>query len=390
MKNKFPIIIALVAVLIIVGATLSIKQTPDTESEVNTIPAYIAIEHADAESKVYKISGADKILLLTIERSPENPTKPSATLSLDGNTLIYADHWGNLNSFSIQTGSTTIIKKGVSDREEQTPPPKISEFYVARKAQFSPDGKKIAVNWSGWEWSGIGLMNADGTNYQEIRSRCWINDFTWAPDSQTFAIGAVWDGMGGAPACLHIGNINTIGQPNDHKELLIPEGLGPRDETEADSYYKDVHFPQFSPAGDTIAFSYVHNMSTTSIGNPAFVPKVDLFTINKDGSGLNRVTIDDIGIVKTLWKDDSTLIYGRDGQGIAGIYSVTTNTSSTTRLTTSSHDRYEAVSISPSGTFLIYQALPKAESAALMHLYNFETKESTELGTNMSFVGWVR
>ncbi len=179
-----------------------------------------------------------------------------AHLSPDGKKIAYS--LADANGFYFRIG---IMH---SDGSGMTTLTATNEFDL--HPQFTPDGNKIIYgHWLGRGYLDIILMNADGTNPQNLTNQDGNNYFepTVSPDGKTIA----------ASFC----NANQCGLAT-----MNIDGSGLKVIQTCDAYTQFLGEPAFSADGTKIFFSYI-------LG-PYYPQNTNIYVVNVDGTNLAQLT----------------------------------------------------------------------------------------------------
>lgn len=105
--------------------------------------------------------------------------------------------------------------------------------------------------------------------------------------------------------------------------------------------------PAWSPDGRTLVFE------STLPGESG------IYTINRDGSGLRRVTNDSAGSFQPNWSPDGRrIVFSSDRGGNSELYLMNADGNGVTRLTTMRRGGYYQSSFSPDGRWIVFQGRP--------------------------------
>jgi Tol biopolymer transport system component len=284
---------------------------------------------------------ATALLVRTFNKSPVPIDQPSPTLHITTGaipphgSIVFDEFSGSSRS------ELAYIVRGVSGSTPMTDAH--SARLVARGAAWSPDGSRISFvvgRSDSWRYTGDGdlyVMNADGSDLQQLTHGIGVTSPTWSPDGAHLAF--VRDQ--GSALC-------TIDADGSGLEVIAS----------ARHYYQ---LPRWSPSGDVIAFqSDTKDMDHTAV-----------FTIRPDGTHLSRLT--PVGTGYPSWSPDGRQLAYRSGDRLMLLVEVSTGRTRplTTRpLTTCSlpscvADFYPAWS--PSGTQIAF--IRQEDGGAATHLY---------------------
>ncbi|KAF7299696.1 Tat pathway signal sequence domain-containing protein [Mycena chlorophos] len=210
---------------------------------------------------------------------------------LNGNGSVVTS-WGNfsdaVDSFdSTFSGNQTIaelLSTGLSGAFQPT---------------FSPDGSQIAVGLGVWFFDRvlypgqIYLANTNGTGHKTLTDNLSNVGFpSFSPDG-TKIVYRAWNSTWG-PLGLHILDLTT------GKTTQLTNGW---DNT-----------PGWSPDGKSIVFARQSNW-TTEYGGRWYADRFDVYTINPDGTHLERLTESDANDAHPVWTHDNRIMYGSGMHG---------------------------------------------------------------------------
>jgi len=371
-------------------ATSGIAVTSGTTVETNvskkTVGLYEGVVIGD-EWIVYRDDGlGNKTKIFSVPNpNSSNGISLSADLSPDGTKILYNDYTASIYEYNLTTQKTTLIKKSVPYDEVNNKIPDGMHTYYSPK--YSPDGKKISVNWGAWEIGGVGIMNVDGSNYEDIRVNG--SGLLWSPDGTKFLVFAQNNEFAGESAELYIASSNS---PKTGKNVL-PIGKF------SNQPYSDVFSANWSPDGSKIAFGYRYlEFADKDHSDAAKVNSYrGIYVVNADGTKFLQVTNNQSFSDTPVWSDNETILYGLSNfySGTAkGIYSIKSDGTSNTLVTSegkTTPNSFETISLSHDSKMMVYNAGERKDytvtSSKNMMIYNFDTKKSTYLGAN--FIGWI-
>jgi TolB protein len=183
--------------------------------------------------------------------------------------------------------------------------------HLAGMPAWSPDSTRIAMPFVKDHGSQIFVMNADGSNRQQVSSQVfYANPPSWSPDGTQIAFGG---------ADLPDGTIA-------HLYVAAADGSSIRRVADAPAgqYLSDYGAPSWSPDGKRIAFD------TKRYGQ-----YFELWTVNADGSGLARLGDADANGLLPQWSPDGAHIafpvWGPD-TGQVDLYVIAADGSGLTKL----------------------------------------------------------
>jgi hypothetical protein len=380
-------------------ASTSAATSPATAKPTTTKNpiGFITEESSGTESVFYKYDmNMLKTKLFSFSHQPDHTIYQNADLNPMKNELVYVDGSYNLVLRDLDINQESILKK--SNTSAASTMTNVGDLISYMDAHYSPDGKKILANWGGWEWTGFATMNADGTNYTKIKSEvnCGSFQLSWAPNSETFAVGGQENDMGGEPECLYVADFNA---PTKGQYLY--------QNTSKTVNRNDIFNPTWSPDGTQIAFGYKYlgdnnKLDNTSTENTKYrgIYIID----NKSGASMKQVSNNQSFSTNPLWLDNSTLIYGlsnfKSGK-TKGIESIKTDGTANTTLYSGKDNYYEPLSLSSDAKYLLYRSGDTSDTyfskgaSITYNLLNLTTKTSQEVSnysydqSYIDFVGWV-
>jgi Tol biopolymer transport system component len=191
---------------------------------------------------------------------------------------------------------------------------------------FSPDGTRLLFTGFGLTHSYVGLMNADGSQPQDLSQNPDSDEGfpAWSPDGKTIAFTSRRDG-------------------NNEIYIMNADGSEPKCLTNSP---KDDFAPAWSPDGSQIAF--VSDRDQTD-------GMYSIYVMNADGSKVTRLT-DNKGINYTpVWSPDGKQIAFRSSlNGSSEIYVIHVDGSGMTNLTNNQAEDWSP-SWSPDGKLIAFQ-----------------------------------
>jgi Tol biopolymer transport system component len=306
-----------IALLLGCGGDSATPTAPPTPSH---LPIYkIAASFYDHEKIVVFQNGASPVTVGSDSALAEPVWSP------DGNALAFGETHRMGTSSAVYSLHVWTLAGGIGPALASNPVQtgcghlECFTFYARFDAGWSPDGKTLAFKAGS---SAVGIINADGTGARTIPVNAIdIGTLKWSPDGQTISFinakssissdlqgvlsaapfsqktlatlfqrieGYEWSPDGKAIAATggdHLG-LYAIGSSTPSSTIDLSE----------------VEFPSWSPDGSRVAFS-------SRIGD--FSGGKDLFVVNKDGSGLRRVTHAADFLWQLAWTPDGRdLIFG--------------------------------------------------------------------------------
>jgi Tol biopolymer transport system component len=156
---------------------------------------------------------------------------------------------------------------------------------------WSPDGRHMAVRWVPDDYDNptpLLVLSADGATAVDLTKKTGLSGWSpsWSPDGKRLVAAA--RAKGDATTGLYVMNADGEGA-----RRITPAG-------------REAQYAAWSPAGDVIAFTFVEAGS------------FDLFTIQPDGSGLQRLTSDGAGGENNwaMWSPDGSKIAWGRGESV--------------------------------------------------------------------------
>lgn len=237
---------------------LTNNNVPDADPDPSpdgTKIAYVSGAGDNTEIFVMNVDGTNKIQLTD---NTHRETEPA--WSPDGTQLVFVSgHFNGPSEIKIVTADgsaeTTIAESGPTEGQYLSP-------------DWSPLSTQIAFVWEGFEGftcqgcSEIFVMNVDGSNLTQItHNNAWSQYPAWSPDGMKIAY-------------------ETYAKPGNIAIVAInPDGSGQTELANTEGWDSQ---PSWSPDGRMIAFQ--------SDRGRFVVADFDVYVINIDGSGMNRLT----------------------------------------------------------------------------------------------------
>ena len=177
---------------------------------------------------------------------------------------------------------------------------------------WSPDGTQIAYSRQS-PFTGVGsiwVIDVDGTDPRQVSSEIGVNNHpTWSPDGRWILFSSDRDG-----------NLEIY--------AVRPDGTGERRLTNTPTFHEDN--PNFAPDGSKVAFDACQAPSFPCPGSPDY----EIFTINVDGPGLQRLTVEAGIDWNPAWSPDGTqIVYRSDQTGFTHVWKMNADGSGKTQLT---------------------------------------------------------
>lgn len=194
--------------------------------------------------------------------------------SPDGRHLVFASNLGGNANYDIYTMRTdgSELKRIVEDSGGDFAP------------SWSPDGTLIAFqahrnNETGWD---IFVVNADGTNERNITNSAVDEEVAaWSPGGRQIVFQV--REFGG-------NSLYVMDADGQNRRMLIAGGTGLTHET-----------PSWSPDGNRIAFASNLHQDKSVIQGGAQWSASEIYTMNLDGSDIQRVTLVSDGLHAARW-----------------------------------------------------------------------------------------
>ena len=304
-KTSTGLIAIFATVVIFFGGALTYWTYNDPNSYSTSTDATFITTKSNVEPYVGILEGDNYVIynidknntkqkVLSIPFKAGNPMKPS--ISKDGSIIIYSDKDYNLIKYDVATKNPTKIL--TSSHPENN----AGEWKSYTGVVISPNNDKIAVYWSGWEWSGIAIANIDGSEFHNIKpsnSGMQLDGFSWSPDGKSFVIAGANNDFGGEPGGLYIAQTSD---PDNGKQV-VPESPN------SIYKYKDTSSPAWSPDGKNIAFGYQY-LDTVQNDNGKSYKYRGIYLVNSDGLNFRQLTDNQSYSANPVWADNDNIIYG--------------------------------------------------------------------------------
>lgn len=363
-------------------STASVSPTP-----VQATTGYVIAETSGATatfSRILSGSAKTELFSLPIKEEEVGFWTPAGDVAPDGKSIVYLDSDGSLLSYDLTSSKSTVLKASQDATESS-----VSTALSFNGVTFSPDGKKLGLNWRGWEASGLALINGDGSDFQQFTRGYGSGSLAFSPDSQRLAIASTYGSFGGGEdARLYVADVAA---PDDGKDILPKElhfAEGNRN--------KDTYTPAWSPDGSKIAFAYKYlDNGLLDETNTNAEKYRGIYAIKVDGSDFHQVSNNQSFSSEPFWRDNDTIAYGLSriySGNRQGIFSIADNGEANALLYSGTATSYRPVSLSPDRKLLAYRygspetSYEKLESLGIL---NLETRENATLG-KATFIGWVR
>jgi|GEM_PF-2379682 len=194
---------------------------------------------------------------------------------------------------------------------------------------WSPDGSRIAFTSTRGILPDVFVMDADGTNVQQLTFGMNASSPAWSPDGSEIVFSSISD----------------IGEWNADLWIVSADGGEPRQLTTSPTV--DMQ-PDWSPDGETIVYA----------SNPD--QHFDLYTINVDGTGVTRITDHPSSDLNPAWSPDGDLIaFERDADFNGEIYVADADGGNVRNLT--NHEGWDSEPTwSPDGSMIAYSTMRRA------------------------------
>jgi len=277
----------------------------------------------------------------------------------------------------------------------------------------SPDGQRVAYI-VGFSNAKLRVIPAAGGAPVTVASHVWnVDDVRWAPDDATLA---VTTGKELGPYTLKLVNVDTgaVRALNTGKYFggvsFAPDGAGvvwsraasDSYPTKSDLYRtdlvggpivrltttKDALSPVWGPS--KIAFSRERKPKKKNDAD-----KLDIYTMNPDGSGLARLTTTNVpfllsGLTPTGWSDDGTrLLAEYGGQDTSEAWRVDPGTGSAKDVT-GKFDSVIGYALSHDGSTILGRSGPFDDPHGKVVAIDYATGHRTVLAANASWASWNR
>ena len=186
---------------------------------------------------------------------------------------------GNLDIYSMNPDGSDVVRLTNDPLPDENP-------------AWSPDGSRIAFDGSRSGRFGVVVMNADGSGQTVITSPGFFTPTgqpSWSPDGSRIVFQGTTSSSRGSE--LYVGNSDGTGGLIRITDNTVSDGA-----------------PAWSPDGSKIAFSRFVPPCTTAVCN------FEIFVINPDGTGEERLTFDDDQDTHPDWSPDgSKIAWGSSG-----------------------------------------------------------------------------
>ena len=236
--------------------------------------------------------------------------------SPNGKKIAFTTNREDVNGDGLRDNSIYTMNADGSNQTRLTP-----NIEHARQPSWSPDGSKIAFTYVDSGLMGIASINTDGTGFtrlvEEPVGGALPGWSSWSPDGSKIAFMTHRDNN------WEIYSMNTDG--GNQTNITNNSALDQQ--------------PRWSPDGQQIAFFSDRDTS------PGAVPELNLYLMNPNGLGLERITDFSGNEFDLSWfSDSSKFVFAREisiGDPLH-IYIMNTDGSGLTQLTTEGQNRYPA------------------------------------------------
>lgn len=269
MKSLYLLLLfVLIGAVLYLGAHPVLAKAPDT-------PKIVFSAYREENRDIYLMNpdGTEQINITQHKALDGYPV-----WSPTGRQILFASDRDGVRDLYLMAADGSNVQKVFAKRADRS------------SATWSPDGKQIAYRRREPSGAFVYIATIDGKNEEKI---AFGASPAWSPDGEEIAFLTGW------PKRMQITilNVNTRKQ-----KVFFPKPVRPSWMTS----------PAWSPSGNKIAFTWVHK---APLGE--FADTETIYTINRDGTGLQRV-IDDEGFQETspVWSPrGDALLYDRYTKG---------------------------------------------------------------------------
>ena len=267
--------------------------------------------HADIYAMNLDGTGQTRV---TVNQSGEDFVQP--TLSPDGTKML----------FSRYNPTTELSDLYIANGDGQNAHPLVAhdgDTDSLSEGSWSPDGEQIAFVWTKGDTGGLYVVNADGSNIQQLTTGDAGVGTAWSPDGSKIAYSQ---------------------QDSDNWNIYVINADGSDQQTLANGSGHEV-WPMFSPDGSTIVYSVFGNDSP-----PAIV------VANADGTHPSTITGDQSGWFGIWSHDGQQIVFLSNRDGSDEIYSMNADGSNVQNLSNSPGLQFNSPMVTPDGSKILYTA----------------------------------
>lgn len=349
---------------------------------------FYTLEQTESEAAFYKVDFEGKKEKVT-STPVKQDTLIKAGISQSENYLLYIDQNYNIQRYDFETKETKEIRSAFPYSEKTKNSIKPTENIVYNDIIISPNGKKVAVYWSGYDFSAIGLMDADGSNWETIQTSIVnqnsFNKFSWAPDSKNFVISCTNNDINNADGCLYYSSISAYG-----------EGLQilPTEDKTHPNKIKDAFTPIFSSSSKRILYSYRYKDAESSNDKNAY-NYTEIYSIAIDGSNKKQIS-DNKEFAYSPFYIGSDIIYALStfSDGEKGIINLSGSKESNI-FNLEDYNYYEIIDVSPDSNYITIKASQRDSSRSQSKksqtiIFDLQANKSILTNANSTkFVSWI-